>query len=779
MRVSKVHQPFLRNSQLCCLPAGGEEQEDSAAGGSVSFATHHKQPRQKPARLGFAALQALLAEPGAGAGEGEEGGSGDDDCSSPVRPHATPGGFAALADEEPVGEEEAAAAEVAEQAADEDAAEQTAAEQAVPAAAEQGATCGFSFGFAAAAAPSAAPQSSGFGGFGAGASPRAGRPPLASLQLPPGARASAAGLAPSGRCGGAGSDSEDEQFFSATASRATSAALTAYASARSLRCGGWAHCAGGDGTAVLLIFLCLCLVPSSSRPPHPTSAPRLHSLSFCSRSGDDSPTKSSGATPLRKGEGLMAAAAHAVAHAAAGAGATVLEQLQQTAQLLSAAAAAAAEEGMVESSGPGSDSGGAGASDAEGAGSVSLAAEGPEEAAAGEEQESGEPEADQGADSSADATEPGAAGEGVPPAPPALRPSPFAADPEGLEEGLEAAPEAASPASPASPAAAAAAVEEGEEEGCLGGKAASVAASPAPPSPAAPSRQSPAAACSPPVMRDASPQLPAAWATAAAAGASPASPAAASPLPSASPATPGAGACSPPAAARPLAFPASAPHSPLPFPAGSPPRSPASAAAAGFPGLTVAAASPVRLSQMSPWSPTTRALAGGAPLGFASPPRSPAAAAWGAPSPAPPSGRASPVQAPQRSPAAEPVSAAMRELQLRREQGPAPRELLQVSRRCLRHMQGWLQRKDTWNESHACMQKHSAAVCACLSRRRPHWNAIASARASLVQEAQRHLLCAFDMLPSASGLSGEHTWNGCVQPAACKPCNEGHASYRS
>lgn len=69
-------------------------------------------------------------------------------------------------------------------------------------------------------------------------------PPLAGL--PPGARASAVlELAP------AGADSEEEQFFSALPSRAPSAALTAYASARSLRWGGRGRAAPVCGMAAV------------------------------------------------------------------------------------------------------------------------------------------------------------------------------------------------------------------------------------------------------------------------------------------------------------------------------------------------------------------------------------------------------------------------------------------------------------------------------------------------------------------------------------------------
>ena len=110
----------------------------------------------------------------------------------------------------------------------------------------------FSFGWAPASPallerqqqvqPGAAPLFS-FAAAGGGAAVAPRSPPL---DLPPGARASTASLAAlhaSGGLGGFGgaglapADSEeDAQFFSAVPSRATSAGLTAYASARSLRC---------------------------------------------------------------------------------------------------------------------------------------------------------------------------------------------------------------------------------------------------------------------------------------------------------------------------------------------------------------------------------------------------------------------------------------------------------------------------------------------------------------------------------------------------------------
>lgn len=82
------------------------------------------------------------------------------------------------------------------------------------------------------------------------------RPSSPRPELPPGARASVvrlADLVPAASAGGGG-ESDDDTFYSAVPSRQASAALTAYASARSLR---WAYWATARQLSSVCLFVCL------------------------------------------------------------------------------------------------------------------------------------------------------------------------------------------------------------------------------------------------------------------------------------------------------------------------------------------------------------------------------------------------------------------------------------------------------------------------------------------------------------------------------------------
>jgi hypothetical protein len=258
------------------------------------------------------------------------------------------------------------------------------------------------------------------------------------------------------------------------------------------------------------------------------------------------------------------------------------------------------------------------------------------------------------------------------------------------------------------------------------------------------------------------------------------------------------------AARRSPLFPGSTPQSPLAaaaaagmgrslfFP-GSTPQSPSAAAA-----VAAAAAEPnQRLSQMSPWGQPA-ATAAAEPSGVslwpslaASPPRSPAAAAaavspqaWpslptavaslaaAAASPAA-AATASPVAWPalpaaaspqQPRPALEAASAAVLALQLRRSEEPPPTQLLQVGAPLQLPRAALLE---------PTTSKHSAAS-ASLKPTLTRYVPPCSVPLRHLQEAQRHLQCAFEMLPSSSAMSGKPLV--CPGGLGCAP--SGHVSCR-
>lgn len=228
-----------------------------------------EQQQQQPAALGFAVL-ADVAEDAASGGEQASDAELEtaSRSSSPLKPDS--GAFALLAGEgsameeseeelivEEEDEEEGCERAAASSAEGSDAVEQQE-QQATAAEAASGAS--FSFGGAthqqgqsrfafstsppAAAAAASSPvlspaqllEGARLFGFSA-AAPQPRRPPSPRAQLPPGARASVvrlADLAPAASAGNGG-ESDDDTFYSAVPSRQPSAALTAYASARSLR----------------------------------------------------------------------------------------------------------------------------------------------------------------------------------------------------------------------------------------------------------------------------------------------------------------------------------------------------------------------------------------------------------------------------------------------------------------------------------------------------------------------------------------------------------------
>ncbi len=233
--------------------AGGEQQEQ----------------QQQPAGLGFAVL-ADVAEDAASGGEQASDAELEtaSRSSSPLKPDS--GAFALLAGEgsamEEIEEEllieeeeggEACEPVAASSEHNSDAAEQLE-QQGTAAEAASGAS--FSFGgaarqqghsrFAFATSPPAAAaaatspvlspaqllEGARLFGFSA-AAPQPRRPPSPRAQLPPGARASVVRLADLAQAASAGNggESDDDTFYSAVPSRQPSAALTAYASARSLR----------------------------------------------------------------------------------------------------------------------------------------------------------------------------------------------------------------------------------------------------------------------------------------------------------------------------------------------------------------------------------------------------------------------------------------------------------------------------------------------------------------------------------------------------------------
>lgn len=250
---------------------------------------------QQPA-LGFAILADVSEDAASG---GEQGSASEAEqasrSSSPLRPDS--GAFALLAGEGSGPEEGEQAEEEQEELADEmdlegggsEAAADSDAEGAGAAlrqeqqspAAEAACSASFSFGgaagqpgqsrFAFAASPPAAPAAAAatspvlspaqlqagacLFGFTTAAVPTR-RPSSPRPELPPGARASVvrlADLVPAASAGGGG-ESDDDTFYSAVPSRQASAALTAYASARSLR---WAYWATARQLSSVCLFVCL------------------------------------------------------------------------------------------------------------------------------------------------------------------------------------------------------------------------------------------------------------------------------------------------------------------------------------------------------------------------------------------------------------------------------------------------------------------------------------------------------------------------------------------
>lgn len=389
-----------------------------------------------------------------------------------------------------------------------------------------------------------------------------------------------------------------------------------------------------------------------------TDPPYLLARPPCSRSGEDSPTRSSGATPLRSGETFRAATEGLPA--AGSSNASVLEQLQQTAQLLSAAAAAAADEGQAgeeavvaeEESAQAVDAAdGTAKAAAEAASQAALeaaaaAVEAAAQAAAAAAAEAAEAAAEVAEEPAADVSAAAAvalvaeaaaevaaeaaeeAGEE------AAAVADASADDAPAEEQLEEDSEAQQPEAALGHVAASEGDAAGDADSLQAGGADAASVQPAmvlAEDTGSPACAAPLAAAEPPVQlrpspfdgelfcgaaasalaapqspqqqpaaaqRDASPPLPEAWTTAAAAAASPQAPVCA-----ASPArSPAAGDFrSPPSAARLLQLPGSAAQSPTAVRPGAATLA-AAARQAASPGPV---GGTVRLSQMEPWSPAT------------------------------------------------------------------------------------------------------------------------------------------------------------------------------
>ena len=379
--------------------------DDTCVAGSVSLAWQHRQQQhpRRPSILGMAAVA-----DGGESSEAEEDEEEGSACTSPRRPVGA-GGFAVLAGSEcggsesgdeaagESGNEQPAAAAVGDsgyESEGEAEEEDEGAAEAGESAADDAATAAPLFSFGAARPP---PQGS-HSRFAFAKSPAASPPPAASPQQPalfsfaamaaaasPSAAAALGASQPTQRspadaplpaelpqhASGSGSEEDGEQqYYSAVPSRATSAALTAYASAVSLR---WAQRWGGlvwrlTGTRHFWVGLGgvtpghLHLLLASLRRhwrargelcPKPYLILRpLFLNTSCSRSGGDSPGRSVN-TPLRlaapgsdrdgEAEGAEAAGGGAAdAQRGSSGGPFVLAQLQATAQKLSKAAAAEA-----------------------------------------------------------------------------------------------------------------------------------------------------------------------------------------------------------------------------------------------------------------------------------------------------------------------------------------------------------------------------------------------------------------------------------------------------